>query len=250
MEKHTYMNTDNLSMKYPNTLITATELNPILRLFAEKLWDEFIKNKDIDELENIKSMYWNSVKKLIGEKKTVDNNKKKTKSQKPKIPIPFYGIVQNNWCCGIKKNHGLYTQCCKPRPADGDYCKVCSRQAQNNADGKPNCGDIRERAQQWTNELKYRPPGMKREVPYANVMSKLNITINEAQEAVESLGWQPIPECHLIEKKVRRGRPKTKVAVEDSDDEQPKRKRGRPKKEVKVEMTDEELIAQFMANAM
>ena len=91
---------------------------------------------------------------------------------------------------------------------------------------------------------------MKREVPYANVMSKLNITINEAQEAVESLGWQPIPECHLIEKKVRRGRPKTKVAVEDSDDEQPKRKRGRPKKEVKAEMTEEELIAQFMANAM
>ena len=245
------MNTDNLTM-YPDTLITSTELNPILYLFADKLWLEFSKNKDINDLENIKNTYWNSVKDLIGEKTTesVTTKKKQTNRKKPKIPIPFYGIVEDNWCCGIKKNHGLYTQCCKPRPNDGDYCKVCAKQAMNNADGKPNCGDIRIRAEQWTNELKYRPSGMKQEVPYANVMAKLNITENEAQEVVESLGWQPIPECHLVEKKVRRGRPKTKVAVEDSDDETPKKKRGRPKKQHKTEMTDQELIAQFMANAI
>ena len=90
---------------------------------------------------------------------------------------------------------------------------------------------------------------MKPEIPYANVMAKLNISISEAQEAVESLGWQPIPNCHLIEKKIRRGRPKTKIAVEDSDDETPK-KRGRPRKQPKPEVTDEELIAQFMASCM
>ena len=246
------MNTNDLTMIYPNTFITPTELNPILRLFAEKLWSEFIKNKKAgtNDITNMASEYWNVVNSLIGEKKTVDNNKKRTKAKKPKIPVPFYGTVEDGWCCGIKKNHGLYTQCCKPRPKDGDYCKVCARQAQNNADGKPNCGDIRERAQQWTTDLKYRPPGMKQEIPYANVMSKLNITTNEAQEAVESLGWEPIPNCHLVEKKVRRGRPKTKVAVEDSDDETPKKKRGRPKKQPKKEITDEELIAQFMASAI
>ena len=194
-------------------------------------------------------MYWNSVKELIGKKNQKPTITKKL-TKKPKIPIPFYGIVEDNWCYGIKKNHGLYTQCCKPRPNDGDYCNVCMRQAMNNANGKPNCGDIRTRAEQWSNELKYRPPGMKKEIPYANVMSKLNIMINEAQEVVESLGWQPIPECHLIEKKARRGRPKTKVAVEDSDDEEPKKKRGRPKKQLVAKMTDDELIAQFMANAV
>ena len=62
---------------------------------------------------------------------------------------------------------------------------------------------------------------------------------------MESLGWEPIPSCHLVEKKVRRGRPKTKIVVEDSDDEEPKKKRGRPRKIKKAEPTDDELIAQF-----
>jgi hypothetical protein len=76
-----------------------------------------------NDITNMASEYWNVVNSLIGEKKTVDNNKKKTKAKKPKIPVPFYGTVEDGWCCGIKKNHGLYTQCCKPRPKDGDYCK-------------------------------------------------------------------------------------------------------------------------------
>ena len=42
------MNTDDLTMVYPNTLITTTELSPILRSFAEKLWNEFIKNRKVD----------------------------------------------------------------------------------------------------------------------------------------------------------------------------------------------------------
>ena len=70
------------------------------------------------------------------------------------------------------------------------------------------------------------------------------------EEVVEKLGWDPIPNCHLIEQKVRRGRPKTKIVVEDSDDEEPKKKRGRPKKIKKAEPTDDELIAQFMQQAL
>ena len=68
---------------------------------------------------DLKTIYFTTVTELLGEK--IDNkiNKVKTKPKKPttkpkpKIPIPFYGIVEKNWCCGIKKNHGLYTQCTK-----------------------------------------------------------------------------------------------------------------------------------------
>ena len=246
------MNSGALTM-YPDTIIASTQLNPLLRTFAENVWEKVNQNLDSNVSQNVGPIYWNVVEDLIG-KKTNNKNKPKNKlknkkNNKPKIPIPFYGIVENNWCCGIKKNHGLYTQCSKTRPGDGDYCKVCSRQAMNNANGKPNCGVIRDRQNQWSEKLNYKPQGMKPEIPYANVMAKLNISINEAQEVVESLGWQPIPNCHLVEKKVRRGRPKTKVAVEDSDDETPK-KRGRPRKQPKPEVTDEELIAQFMASCM
>ena len=91
---------------------------------------------------------------------------------------------------------------------------------------------------------------MKQEIPYANIMKKLNINISDAQEEVEKMGWTPIPGCPLVEKKVRRGRPKTKIVVEDSDDDEPKKKRGRPKKIKKDEPTDDELIAMFIQQSL
>jgi len=241
--------TDNLTMP---TEILNTNARNVLQTFANKLWDTMVSH-DV-KVVDIKNIYDKSVNDLLGDnsikQKTKQKAKQKTKQQKPKIPIPFYGYIEKDWCCGVKKNHGLYTQCTKPKPKDCQYCKICSRQAMNNANGKPNCGDIIERAEQWNEKLDYKPPGMKKEIPYANVMKKLNISNNDAQEVVENLGWGPIPECHLIEKKARRGRPKTKIVVEDSDDEMPKKKRGRPRKEIQNEPTDEELIAQFMESCL
>ena len=229
------------------TEILNTNAHSVLQTFANKLWDTMVSHdKNVTDIKNI---YDKSVNDLLGDKSsTISKTNKKHKQKKPTIPLPFYGNIENDWCCGIKKNHGLYTQCVKPRPENGRYCKICARQAMNNANGKPNCGDIKDRAEQWNEKLNYKPPGMKKEIPYANVMKKLNISNNDAQEAVEKLGWDPIPQCHLIEKKVRRGRPKTKIVVEDSDDEAPKKKRGRPRKKQKGEPTDEELIAEFMAS--
>ena len=231
----------------PTEILNDTTLN-VLRSFADKLWISLI-NTD-DDIKNIQTIYNKSVDNLliIDSQETSPKKQRATKNKKkkPSIPIPFYGHIETNWCHGVKKNHGLYTQCVKAKPDDCDYCAVCMRQAQNNADGKPNCGNINERASVWNENLDYKPPGMKQEIPYANIVKKLNINISDAQEEVEKMGWSPIPECHLIEKKVRRGRPKTKIVVEDSDDDEPKKKRGRPKKEKKNEPTDDELIAMFL----
>jgi len=244
-------------------LAAPETLRIVLKCFADKLWER-IECQKLGKLEpHFKEIYYNSVIDLLGlEKKDVlknDGEKKKEEPvlekneipkekvfKKPKIPIPFYGRVVENWCYGIKKNHGLYTQCPKPKPNGEIYCKICAKQAMNNASGKPNCGDIRDRKACWSNDLTYKPSGMTKEIPYANLMKKLNIDINDANEVTNSLGWGDIPECHLIEKKSRRGRPKTKVVVEDSDDDEPK-KRGRPKKKPVNEISDEDLIAQFMS---
>ena len=208
--------------------VLTNNVGGVLREFAMKLWntmDEMKVNSDV------KSVYFESVNKLL-------------KYDRAKIPLPFYGHVNKDWCCGIKKNHGLYTQCPKQRPNNEKYCEVCMRQVKNNANGKPNCGEINERLEQWNTELDYKPPGMKREVPYANILNKLEIDIEYAQAEVEKMGWPEIPECHLKEKKTRRGRPKSIVL--DSDDEEP-RSRGRPKKVILPEQTDAELIADFMS---
>jgi len=248
-----------------NSITDTEKLQAVLHTFADTLWAKLLDNNVVHNYQgDLKTIYFTIVTDLLGEKINHKINKTKIKlkkeklskgkkpkpKQKPKIPVPFYGIVEKNWCCGIKKNHGLYTQCPKARPTNCDYCIICMKQVNNNADGKPNCGDIRERAEKWSDKLDYKPPGMKKEIPYANVMRKLNVGVNEAQEVVLKLGWNSIPECHLVEKKVRRGRPKTKIVVEDSDDELPKKKRGRPKKLETKELTDEELIAQFMATAL
>ena len=202
--------------------------NVVLHKFANKLWNTMVEMKVND---NVKTLYFQSVNKLL-----------KCATKKPKIPLPFYGFVNKDWCCGIKKNHGLYTQCPKQRPNNEKYCEVCMRQVKNNANGKPNCGEINERLEQWNTELDYKPPGMKREVPYANILNKLEIDIEYAQAEVEKMGWPEIPECHLKEKKVRRGRPKSMVLYSEEP-----RSRGRPKKVILPEKTDAELIASFMS---
>lgn len=170
---------------------------------------------------------------------------KKRHKKKPSIPIPFYGHIEESWCNGVRKNHGLYTQCTNKQETNCQYCSVCNKQANNNASKKPNCGDIFTRKQQWTEQLTYQPDGMKREIPYGNLMEKLNISLEKANNECRLLGWGDIPNCHLETRKAKRGRPKTKIAVE-SDDEKTPKKRGRPKKIKKGEPTDDELIAYLL----
>jgi len=231
--------------------ILNDSLNEILQNFADKLWVTMV---DLNVNKSVKDVYFEGVNKLLNspipkmlDKPTLNNLEKTILNNptKPSIPLPFYGHVNNGRCCGIKKNHRLYTQCSRTISV-GDYCKICMKQAKNNASGKPNCGDIGERVKQWNDGLDYQPNGMKREVPYANIMAKLNIDIEHAQLEVKKLGWSPIPLCHLIEKKVRRGRPKQLV---DSDEETTTRPRGRPRKIKAPDLTNEELVAQYLGQA-
>ena len=61
--------------------------------------------------------------------KKLTEKKKPVVVEAPKIPIPFCGHIEKSWCCGVKKNRRLYTQCTKaPLPGE-DYCKVCKKQA-------------------------------------------------------------------------------------------------------------------------
>ena len=167
----------------------------------------------------------------------------------PKIPIPFCGHIEKSWCCGVRKNHRLYTQCTKaPLPGE-DYCRVCKKQAENRADGKPKFGTIMERLNTWNDKkLCYQPDGEKCEVPYHTVMTKMSITADMANRETNRLGWGDIPEIHFTAKKKGRGRPKktkTKIEVSDSDEEEQPKKRGRKKKEKKdiSTMDDDSLLS-------
>ena len=88
----------------------------------------------------------------------LNEKKKPVVAEAPKIPIPFCGHIEKSWCCGVRKNHRLYTQCTKaPLPGE-DYCKICKKQAENRADGKPKFGTIMERLNKWNDKkLCYQP---------------------------------------------------------------------------------------------
>ena len=178
----------------------------------------------------------------------LNEKKKPVVAEAPKIPIPFCGHIEKSWCCGVRKNHRLYTQCTKaPLPGE-DYCKICKKQAENRADGKPKFGTIMERLNKWNDKkLCYQPDGEKVEVPYHTVMTKMSITKELAERETNRLGWGEIPEIHFTAKKKGRGRPKknkTKIEVSDSDEDETPKKRGRKKKQKKdlSTMDDDSLL--------
>ena len=144
---------------------------------------------------------------------------KKTKKKSDKIIIPFYGYVNNNTCFGIQKNYNLYTQCTRKK-SGSDYCIVCEKQCQKYNSNKPLYGDIRDRKNEWSEELNWKPKGCSREIPFIEVVDKLQLDLNKIKKKVKELGWRDIPECHLkkIEKKKKKKK-KTQYHLCSSDEE-------------------------------
>ena len=196
------------------------------------------------------------VKGKVKEVKEVKEKKVKEKKEKkagPKIMLPFCGRVVEEWCEGVKLNHGLYNQCTSEKSASEKYCKSCKKQAETNESGKPTLGDINERMLKSSAE--YRAEKGKKCVVYSVVMKKLKITKEDAVAEALKFGLE-IPEEEFEMPKSQRGRPK-KVSESESEksgsDEGEKKRRGRPKKNKTVadNETDEtdDLIASLVAEA-
>ena len=88
---------------------------------------------------------------------------------KKKIPLPHCGVVVDDWCMGIRNNHGLLTQCTKSKHGDGKYCSTCQGQADKN-EGALKYGDV-----SVESHLKA--------THYTNVMKKMEISREEAEQA-------------------------------------------------------------------
>ena len=171
-----------------------------------------------------------------GEKKEGEKKKTTTK-KKANIPLPFCGVINEECCCAIRLNHSLYTQCTNLHTEENGsnpVCATCKRQLEKNSDEAPTYGYVNERMEQGaTFRVKGKSP-----VNYGNIMEKLKITRNEAEQEAAKQGLT-IPENQFEVKKGQRGRPKKDVTAVDtsgSDDEPPKveTKRGRPKKQKPV----------------
>jgi hypothetical protein len=172
----------------------------------------------------------------------------KEKRMVPSIPLPFCGMVKEDWCCGLRLNHGLYSQCTMPKGKDTDFCKTCIKQVEKNENNKPTYGVVQERMA--VGPMEFRDPKGKAVVCYGNVMSKLNISKETAIAEAAKFGFV-IEEEQFEERKTARGRPKKDATASDTESENSEKKLGRPKKNKKVVTTSptDDLIASLVATA-
>ena len=233
---------------------SATDFSiAVIHALADKYGFDAKEAMSICQISEIKVK--KSANRVKGEGKvrsTKTKTEPKPKREVPAFPLPFCGQAVEDWCLGLRLNHGLHSQCTMERIAGGDYCKTCQKQCDKNASGKPTYGCVADRLA--CELLEYRDPkAHKQTLPFANVMSKLNIT-REAAEAEALKFGLTIPEEHFVERASRRGRPKKDASASDTDsesgDSQPK-KRGRPRKEKKViaASVGDDLIASLVASA-
>ena len=234
------------SVEFAREVIGVLSREGVLNCPLEKAVEMF----DFDSVSTVSSRSKASKKRENGKPKSKKEKVKVT--AKPSVILPFCGKVQGDWCHGVKFNHGLHTQCTNAPSGKDTYCKRCRRQADNSATGQPPYGDINERAKF---DVDYRDPKGKQTIPYANVIEKLDISMDAAENAATILGWT-IPECQKVKRDSKRGRPSKSAAVSDTESEssttsKPKaKKKGRPAKAKKVKVvTQEDQIAQLVAEA-
>ena len=231
-------------------------MNKTCALAMEKACLAYV-SEIMDELERRGVMTSESLEAasaVLNEMRVTTGKPKKAKAAKvkkavvetPAHLIPFCGTVNDKWCCGARVNHGLYTQCTKGREEGEDYCKLCQKQSDNSASGKPNGGDIRERVAQGA---EWRDSKGKSPISFATLLAKPKfsaLTMESAETECARFGWT-IPESERVTSATKRGRPKKVVEVSDTDSEdgeKPKPKRGRPKKQPAKKQELSDLIKQ------
>ena len=177
--------------------------------------------------------------KKVKEVVVVDENEKKQN----KIPMPWTGVVDYATCVALKTMYGLFIQCGKPQDTSDDgliqfnhdgkdcgFCAECFAKCDEN--GHSPIGTVQDRLASAVGQFVHGATG-KKESHYLDVLTKMNITKEEALQAAEKRGVQ-IPEWMLEPVEKKRGRP-AKTDVASTSEKAPKPvKEKKEKKEKKV----------------
>lgn len=163
------------------------------------------------------------------------------------VPMPFVGVMEEGCCHGLKRNHGLMTQC-KNEKIGKLYCVGCMKETEKNSSGKPNNGSIEDRMAAYSLGKEYRDPKGKIPVAYIKVMEKLKLSEEDVKREAKLKNVE-LPSDIFARTVSKRGRPKKTETVRRESSE-PKR-RGRPKKTGKpLEVsTTEDLFASLISEA-
>ena len=166
----------------------------------------------------------------------------KPKTNAPSVLLPWCGEVNNDWCCGLRNNAGLQSQCTMGKMNGGKYCKTCQKQSEKEGnDGKPNYGEVSDRVAGGDD---YAGVNGKKPVKFSVVMEKKGISREEAVREAEKLGWTiPETEFEPVSKRMTKKKKNTSVSDTESDTDSDSdtdniKKRGRPSKKKVVNNDD------------
>lgn len=167
--------------------------------------------------------------------------------EKASFPLPFNGECNDDKCCGLRLNNGLYTQCQVARKGEKAYCKTCQSQASKNENGKPDYGTIQDRLA--VGIFEYVDPRGNKPVGYKKIMKKMKLSEEQVLLEAGKLNIIINPQHFEEVEEVKKGRKpnplkEAKVKAEG--------KKGRPKKTKKVleiEGESEDLFASLVASA-
>jgi hypothetical protein len=234
---------------FNNNIYVSSELTGKLVNVAQELALRVVREcgnrYNFDAEEAIVALGLSSVE-VVHSRKVV-SKKERVEVVKASFPLPFNGECNDNKCCGLRQNNGLYTQCQVARKGEKRYCKTCQSQAENNDNGKPDYGTIEDRLA--VDIFDYVDPRGNRPVGYKKIMKKLKITEEQVLEEAGKLNII-INMQHFSEvEEPRRGRKANPLKEEKVKAEG---KKGRPKKTKKVleiEGESEDLFASLVASA-
>ena len=215
------MNANVLEMNF-NGSVVVTELlmktleNAVKAYASECIKEVAIRNNLNAEVEiaalNLSKV--NLIRKPMAKKAKSDKPKavKAPKEKKNSIPLPFTSASFEG-CQGLCYNHGLFTQCVKPKAESGEYCKSCQTEADKNANGQPNCGTVAARLA--TGLYEFKDPKGRSPTSYLKVLEKMKISEADANTEYHSKfgSFMPIEHLTAIEKPKKSGRPKKATQI-------------------------------------
>jgi hypothetical protein len=221
----------SVEMNVFNASITVTELlTKTLESCAKDLASRCIKECalrhgfDAEEeirilgLENLSLIKRQMAKKTAGSKKEKKEKVvKETKEKKSTFPLPFSKeSVNMSGCHGLAYNRGLFTQCEKKRMENGEFCKSCQSEADKNASGSPDCGNVCDRIA--TGLYEFKDPKGRSPTRYVKVLNKLKLSETDAMENANKLNVILDYEHFVAEDaKKTKGRPKKSSSVIEAE---------------------------------
>tara|TARA_B100001063_G_scaffold197341_1_gene189581 strand:- start:494 stop:1444 length:951 start_codon:yes stop_codon:yes gene_type:complete len=196
-----------------------------------------------DHDEAMEYLVGNTEKKAPAAKTKKEVGDKPRKGRARRIPLPWTGVVNQENCCALSYNLGLFTQCENTRKDGGMWCEVCMKKNEEHH-GFP-YGTVEDRL-----KPEFKGAGGKPLVHYGNIIDKKNIEKQAVLNYAREMNIAIPDEMFEVIKKPR-GRPKkvqsTVVDDTSSEDDKPK-KRGRPagKKAVVVDTNSGTLLGNII----